>query len=634
MKGRDSMGYDGELRFNTKVDESGFNQGTKKLGTIAKGGLAVLGTAIASTVAGFGALTKASLDSVASLEQNVGGIKTLFKDTADTVISNAEKAYKTAGLSANEYMSTVTSFSASLLQSLGEDTEKAAAYADRAVTDMSDNANKMGTSMEMIQNAYQGFAKQNYTMLDNLKLGYGGTQEEMKRLIKDAAGMKDVQEKLGITVDETSMSFGNIVNAISVMQSKMGIAGATADEAMTTIEGSVNAAKAAWDNFLNGTATVDELVDAFGTAGAVIAENLGQIVPRLVATVPAAVKGIATGFINGFREAGLAEAGMQILNDFVGGMEANLPTLVPQGVKLVATIANGIVSNLPKVINAGISLLKGLVQGIINSLPTLIAEGPRIINDFADAIYAGLGKLILTGIELLGSLIKGIVKSVPTLIANAGEIFLMFLNIFSLSKMASLGKNLISSLRKGIESFAKHPAQTAKTIVDGIKNAFTNINWSSVGSNIISGIKKGLLNGIGAIVTASKNVAEKALNAAKNFLGIKSPSRRFRDEVGKMMAVGMGEGFEKNLPTEELEGDIDFMVRRAQRRASTVTSRDAAAVVKSSKDNPIYRPDAGADWDEWERRQRKLNKERDSRPVFIGTERVDKRLPKGAVPVW
>lgn len=164
MKGRDSMGYDGELRFNTKVDESGFNQGTKKLGTIAKGGLAVLGTAIASTVAGFGALTKASLDSVASLEQNVGGVETLFKKSADTVIANAKRAYETAGLSANDYMSTVTSFSASLLQSLGGDTKKAAEVADMAITDMSDNANKMGTSMEMIQNAYQGFAKQNYTI--------------------------------------------------------------------------------------------------------------------------------------------------------------------------------------------------------------------------------------------------------------------------------------------------------------------------------------------------------------------------------------------------------------------------------------------------------------------------------------
>lgn len=590
MKGRDSMGYDGELRFNTKVDESGFNQGTKKLGTIAKGGLAVLGTAIASTVAGFGAITKASLDSVASLEQNVGGVETLFKKSADTVIANAKRAYETAGLSANDYMSTVTSFSASLLQSLGGDTKKAAEVADMAITDMSDNANKMGTSMEMIQNAYQGFAKQNYTMLDNLKLGYGGTKTEMERLLKDA-------EKIsGIKYDISNLN--DVYQAIHVIQTELGITGTTAKEAATTIEGSMNAAKAVWDNFLNGTATVDELVDALGTAGEVIAENLGKIVPRLVATVPAAVKGVATGFINGFREAGLAEAGMQILNDFKDGIAENLPTLVPQGVELVATIANGIVSNLPKVITAGIKLLKGLVQGIINSLPTLISEGPRIINDFADAIYAGLGQLVLTGIQLLGSLIKGIVQSIPTLLQNADEIFMMFLNIFSLSKMASLGKslitklstgingmkgnivsagkNIITNLINGIKALATHPVTTVKSIITKVKSAFKSISWSSVGKNIISGIASGLKNGVGAVVTAAKNAAKKALNAAKNFLGIKSPSRRFRDEVGKMMAVGMGEGFEKNLPTEDMQDSIDSSVKKLQKAAYSVTTKAPA----------------------------------------------------------
>lgn len=612
MKGRDSMGYDGSLKFDTKVDESGFNQGTKKLGTIAKGGLAVLGTAIAGVVAGFGAMTKASLDSVASLEQNVGGVETLFKKSADTVIANAKRAYETAGMSANDYMSTVTSFSASLLQSLGGDTEKAAEVADMAITDMSDNANKMGTSIEMIQNAYQGFAKQNYTMLDNLKLGYGGTKTEMERLLKDA-------EKIsGIKYDISNLN--DVYQAIHVIQTELGITGTTAKEAATTIEGSMNSAKAAWDNFLNGTATVDELVDAFGTAGEVIAENLGAILPRLVATVPAAAKGVATGFINAFHESGIAEAGLQILSDFVNGIQegaptaisaganvisnfisgiaSNLPTLVPQAVSLVATLASGIVSNLPKIITAGISLLKGLVQGIINSLPTLIAEGPRIINDFADAIYAGLGQLVLAGLEMLGSLVKGIIQAVPTLISNAGEIFMMFLNIFSLSKMASLGKslitklstgingmkgnivsagkNIIKNLINGIKALAAHPVTTVKSIITKVKTAFTSINWASVGKNIISGIANGLRNGVGAIVTAAKNAAQKALNAAKNFLGIKSPSRRFRDEVGKMMAVGMGEGFEKNLPTDEMQSSIDASVKKMQKASYTVTTKAPA----------------------------------------------------------
>ena len=251
------MGYDGSLKFDTEINEKGFSSGISKIGSIAKKGMAVAAASVGGLAASFGAITKASLDSVASLEQNIGGVETLFKKSADTVIKNANRAYETAGMSANEYMSTVTSFSASLLQSLGGDTKKAASYADRAIIDMSDNANKMGTSMELIQNAYQGFAKQNYTMLDNLKLGYGGTKEEMARLIQDASEMTDVQKKLGITVDDSSMSFGNIVNAISVMQESLGIAGTTSDEAATTIEGSMNAAKAAWDNFLNGSGTAE-----------------------------------------------------------------------------------------------------------------------------------------------------------------------------------------------------------------------------------------------------------------------------------------------------------------------------------------------------------------------------------------
>ena len=280
---------DGYLNFDTKINEKGFNDGINKLcGLAGKGVGSIAGiaskangifTALSSSVAGV--IIKQSLGVVANMEQQVGGVETLFKDSANTVIENANKAYKTAGMSANNYMETVTSFSASLLQSLGGDTAKAASYADRAIVDMSDNANKMGTNMRDIQNAYQGFAKQNYTMLDNLKLGYGGTQEEMKRLISDASKMTDVQKELGVTVDASSLSFGNIVNAISVVQKQMGITGTTSKEAATTIEGSVNSAKAAWENFEVGVISANDLVETFWTAAQNIFKNLGQIIPRL-----------------------------------------------------------------------------------------------------------------------------------------------------------------------------------------------------------------------------------------------------------------------------------------------------------------------------------------------------------------
>lgn len=700
------MGYDGSLKFDTSIDEKGFSGGIKRLGSIAKTGMAVLGTAVIGGITAFGALTKASLDSVASLEQNIGGVETLFKKNADTVIANAKKAYQTAGLSANEYMSTVTSFSASLLQSLSGDTKKAAAYADRAIIDMSDNANKMGTNMESIQNAYQGFAKQNYTMLDNLKLGYGGTKEEMQRLVKDASKMKDVQKELGVTVDGTSLSFGNIVNAISVMQKSMGIAGTTAKEAATTIEGSMNSAKAAWDNFINGTGTVDELVDALSVTGEVIAKNLGEIIPRLAETVPEAVgkiyqnlvsslqknssgmiqagKQLLTDLVNGISQSAptvidsaanmidsliesiesntpnIAESGMEIADSlvsgflrvgesifnagtqlitsfisgisqsaphiaeqastiistlisgiqsnvpqmltaaadailaFANGIGSQLPQLIPQAVNMIVTLADSVISNIPTIVDAGIAVLTGLVEGIINSLPTLIAEGPRIINEFADAIYSAVGKLITTAGKLIIDFGKGLIAQIPLIKQHAKDILMAIINAMSLSKMLSLGKSLISSLKSGISSMfsaiknsgsdviknlisgikalATHPVTTLKNIAVNAMNAFKNIDWGSIGSNVISGIVNGLKAGAGAIMNAAKNVAKSALDAAKKFLGIKSPSRRFRDEVGKMMALGIGVGFEDNIPDEQIDRSLKRTLDHAKNRMNHVTS--------------------------------------------------------------
>ena len=244
---------DGYLNFDTRINEKGFNTGINKLGNLGKSGLSIVSKAMTGAVAAVGTATsviiKSSLDVVANMEQQVGGVETLFKDSADTVIKNANRAYKTAQVSANDYMSTVTSFSASLLQGLGGDTAKAAEIADMALIDMADNANKMGTNMRDIQNAYQGFAKQNYTMLDNLKLGYGGTQSEMIRLINDSGILN---QKIS---DLDNVTFDQMIQAIHVVQQNLGITGTSAEEAGDTIEGSVNSAKAAWENFQGGVIT-------------------------------------------------------------------------------------------------------------------------------------------------------------------------------------------------------------------------------------------------------------------------------------------------------------------------------------------------------------------------------------------
>ena len=320
----------------------------KGITTAAKWGAALAGAATTAAVA----ISKQAIEAYAEYEQLIGGIETLFGESSNVVKGYAENAYKTAGLSANEYMESVTSFSASLLASLDGDTAKAAKYADRAITDMADNANKMGTDIKSIQTAYQGFAKQNYTMLDNLKLGYGGTKTEMERLIKDASRMKDVQQKLGVTVDESSLSFANIVNAISVVQSSMGIMGATAEEASTTIEGSVNAMKSAWKNLLVGIADdnadfktlVNNFVDSAITAG----DNL---IPRLETVLDGLGTLITTG-------------SETILPKVIDILMDNLPSLIDAGINLALALLDALFDpeNVYKTVYGAIDLLLSVTE--------------------------------------------------------------------------------------------------------------------------------------------------------------------------------------------------------------------------------------------------------------------------------
>lgn len=305
---------------------------------------------------------------------------------------------------------------------------------------------------------------------------------------------------------------------------------------------------------------------------------------------------LVSSLISGIQEAApqMLTAGVELLASFAQGIAEQLPELVPQALGMVVTLADAIISNIPTIINAGISLLKGLAQGIINSLPLLITEGPRIINDFADAIYSGLGKLILTGLQMIASLIEGLVKNIPLLLQNAGAIFMAILNVFTLSKLVSLGKslmtslgegikgmlpnitsagkNIISGLVSGIKSLITHPVTTIKGIITNIRGAFTSISWGSIGSNIISGIARGITSAAGAIVTAAKNAAKKALDSAKRFLGIHSPSTVFRDQVGKYMALGIGVGFEKNIPVEDMKDSISDSVEKMKKASYHVTS--------------------------------------------------------------
>lgn len=489
-----------KLTLDTSEYEDGIEDATSKGSKLAdslKSGLKTAGkvgvAALSAAATGIAALATNSVQNYAEYEQLVGGVETLFKDSADIVMQYASNAFQTAGLSANEYMETVTSFSASLLQSLGGDTEAAASVADLAITDMADNANKMGTSIESIQNAYQGFAKQNYTMLDNLKLGYGGTKEEMERLIEDANRVKEANgEMADLSID----SFADIVEAIHTMQNEMGIAGATAAEAEGTISGSVSAMKSAWSNFVTGlsdeNANMDELmgnlVDSAITAADNLLERVGvvlggigtaveEIAPVIVEKIPGIITDVVPSLLN---------AGKELLNGLVKGISDNSESIVDSAFDLVDSLIDGISDMLPDILVAGVELVLQLALGLVEAIPKLVAKIPQIITGivqgFTNAwprikeIGTNIIKGVWEGIQAMASWIKekvsgffgGIVDGVKNL-----------LGIKSPSRVfAGIGENMALGLGEGWDD---EYGRIKKDIESGMNFETGNVNFASSG---------------------------------------------------------------------------------------------------------------------------------------------------------
>lgn len=472
---------DGEIRIGVALDSAKVAQQIGELGDKLSGGMKkgldvaakigkVAATGVAAASAGIAALTKESMAQYAEYEQLVGGVETLFKESADTVMGYAENAYKTAGLSANEYMDTVTSFSASLLQSLDNDTAQAAEKANLAIVDMSDNANKMGSSMESIQNAYQGFAKQNYTMLDNLKLGYGGTKEEMERLLEDA-------EKLsGIKYDISS--FSDIVDAIHVVQTEMGITGTTAKEAATTIQGSINATKSAWTNLLTGIADenadvgqlVDNLVDSASTAAEnimprieQILSGVGDLVAKLVPTI--------------------AERIPQLISDV-------LPNLLQAGMDAIAGVAQGIGDALPDLIQCALDAILTFAEGLSQNVPQMVPAIIEIITEIAATLLDNLDRIVETAGDIINALIGGLIQGIPALAKAVPKLAAAIIK--ALAKLAvdfvRAGKDIVGSLLSGLISKWEAVVAWAKNAVAWIKGIFVGAT-SSV-SSVSSGSYK------------------------------------------------------------------------------------------------------------------------------------------------
>ena len=502
------MASDGTLKFDTSLDTGGLQSGMGKVASVAQQALGVFtGQMMTRAVDALANLGKSALDSVGQLEQNVGGVETLFGDAADAVIASADRAYQTAGMSANDYMSTVTSFSASLLQSLGGNTEEAAKVADMAIIDMADNANKMGTSMDMIQNAYQGFAKQNYTMLDNLKLGYGGTKTEMERLLADA-------EKLtGVKYDINNLN--DVYQAIHAVQEEMGITDTTAKEAASTLEGSMASAKAAWDNFMNGSGDADHLADAFATAADNIVKNLAEIIPRFAETLPALggaiiaqipglvaaivpavlsagqsvlkqlqdavldfdfagtadkVVQMITGFIEGDGLGSLLDTLATIFTGIVNGISSMLPSLLPALIELISYVVTSLLDQLPAILDCALELILGLAQGILAALPVLIEALPEVISSIVEFLISAVPQIIDAGIELLMALVDALPVIVDALVDALPQIIRATVTalIAAAPQIAKAGIKLLGALIEAIPVIVVELAEAVPDIVAAI----------------------------------------------------------------------------------------------------------------------------------------------------------------------
>ena len=502
------MASDGTLKFDTSLDTGGLQSGMGKVASVAQQALGVFtGQMMTRAVDALANLGKSALDSVGQLEQNVGGVETLFGDAADAVIASADRAYQTAGMSANDYMSTVTSFSASLLQSLGGNTEEAAKVADMAIIDMADNANKMGTSMDMIQNAYQGFAKQNYTMLDNLKLGYGGTKTEMERLLADA-------EKLtGVKYDINNLN--DVYQAIHAVQEEMGITDTTAKEAASTLEGSMASAKAAWDNFMNGSGDADQLADAFATAADNIVKNLAEIIPRFAETLPALggaiiaqipglvaaivpavlsagqsvlkqlqdavldfdfagtadkVVQMITGFIEGDGLGSLLDTLVTIFTGIVNGISSMLPSLLPALIELISYVVTSLLDQLPAILDCALELILGLAQGILAALPVLIEALPEVISSIVEFLISAVPQIIDAGIELLMALVDALPVIIDALVDALPQIIRATVTalIAAAPQIAKAGIKLLGALIEAIPVIVVELAEAVPGIVAAI----------------------------------------------------------------------------------------------------------------------------------------------------------------------
>lgn len=577
--------------------------------------------------AGIGGALGKTLTEGAALQQSIGGVETLFKDSANTIKQYAAQAYSTAGVSANSYMEQVTSFSATLLQGLGGDTAAAAKYANMAIVQMSDNANKMGTDIGAIQYAYQGFAKDNYTMLDNLKLGYGGTQSEMARLINDSGVLGDTVEVTAQTVKD--VPFDKIIEAIGVIQDDLGITGTTAQEAATTFSGSFASMQAAASNVmgalmlgqdlkpaLNGLATtmttflVGNLLPALWNILSALPSALGtfiqslvpQLVTQLQATMAEIIPQITTGLpqlfqsmLDGFTTylPQLVSVGTQFLDSIGHGLVQGIPNFLAQALPMLVQFTDTLRSNFGTIVDAGIDLLLNLAQGIANAMPTLIEYVPQIISNVAGLINDNAPKILQAGVQIIITLVSGLIQAIPTIIANMPAIIKAITDTITAFNWINLGVTVVTSIGKGLVSMAGGLKNFMQSTLSGALDIIKSLPKQALqwGKDLISGFVKGITGSIGGVLNAVKNVA----STITSYLHFSRPDvgpLRFYEDWMPDMLQGMAQGITSNIfrvtgALDTLSNKMtDSMQLGALNNANTLTANRLRTTLATAAANP------------------------------------------------
>lgn len=510
----------------------------------------------AIAAAGIGTALKAALEAGGNLQQSFGGLDTLYGDAADAAKKYAVEAAQ-AGISANSYAEQAVSFGAALKGAFGGDTAKAAEAANTAIMDMADNAAKMGTPIENIQTAYQGFAKQNYTMLDNLKLGYGGTKTEMERLLADATKLSGVEYNID--------NLGDVYDAIHVIQGDLGLTGVAAEEASTTFTGSFGAMKAAGENLLASLALGENLgpsLDALGqTVSNFLLNNLFPMITNILSQLPQLLGGVADFIIQAAPQVmdaaislvmKIGEAfitfdwiglGISLIDAISGAIDSAAGSNFAGDTTVIDTFISNLQNGFPQLLSKGVDLLLKVVEGILKSLPQLITTAGKLITSFSTTILSFLPTILENGSRLILRLVDGIISNLPSIVKSVFSVITTFVSTIgqNLPTILSQGITIVGKLVAGLIQAIPQIVAAIPKLIGAIVDSFGNFDWWSIGKNIVKGIAEGLKNAAGMIADAAKEAAKKAFNAAKDFLGIDSPAKK-GIYIGEMYDAGIAEG--------------------------------------------------------------------------------------------